>query len=70
MKIKERQEKGNLTEAELAAELRQTEEKLFKSTFKHRVSPLANPLELRRLRRHVARLNTWIGAKRASGGER
>lgn len=64
MKAKEREVKRTLTAVELQAELRGTREKLFNMTFKHRVSPAANPLELRGLRRHVARLETWIGERR------
>ena len=66
MKSKELQAKKNLTTQELSAELRGTREKLFSLKFKHRSSPLSNPLELRSLRRHVARLETWIGERRKS----
>ena len=64
MKINERQAKRSLSAVELESELRQTLEKSFKLRFKHRVTPLANPVELRTLRRHIARLNTWIAEKR------
>ena len=63
MKAKERAEKRSLTVPELRAELGSRREKLFKLSFKHRSSPLANPLELRTLRRHIARLSSWIGEK-------
>jgi len=65
MKANDRQAKRNLSAAELAAELRQAEEKRFRLTFKHRVTPLTSPLELRELRRHVARLKTWLREKQA-----
>lgn len=65
MKAKEREEKRNLSVSELEAELRAAREKHFKLRFKHRVTPLANPLELRNLRRHVARLQTWVREKSA-----
>ena len=48
------------SEAELRAELAQTREKLFRLKFKHAVSPVKNPLEMRNLRRHAARLATWV----------
>ena len=65
MKANDRQAKKNLSVDELAAELRQAEEKRFRLLFKHRVTPLSNPLELRELRRHVARLKTWLREKQA-----
>lgn len=64
MKSTEKETKRNLTAAELASELRKSEEKLFKLQFKHRSAALANPLELRTLRRDVARLQTWISQKK------
>ena len=66
MKAKVREEKRSLSISELQAELRASREKQFKLRFKHRVTPLANPLELRNLRRHIARLETWIREKSAS----
>lgn len=65
MKANDRQAKKNLSLTELQAELRQTEEKRFKLLFKHQVTPLANPVELRSLRRHAARLKTWAREKDA-----
>lgn len=65
MKTTEKETKRNLTAAELQAELRKSEEKLFKLQFKHRSAALANPLELRTLRRDVARLQTWISQKQS-----
>ena len=65
MKGNDKQAKKTLSLAELQAELRQTEEKRFKLGFKHRVTPIENPLELRNLRRHAARLRTWIHEKKA-----
>lgn len=65
MKANERQLKKNMSAAELESELRQAQEKHFKLRFKHQVTPLANPVELRNLRRHVARLKTWIVGKRS-----
>ena len=72
MKAKVREEKRNLSISELQAELRASREKQFKLRFKHRVTPLANPMELQTLRRHIARLETWIrekSAAKAQGGE-
>lgn len=76
MKAQEREAKRSLTAPELEAEIRQSREKLFRLRFKHRASrqgssPVKNPLEIRTLRRHVARLETWLRDRRvaASGKE-
>jgi large subunit ribosomal protein L29 len=66
MKAKERETLRNHSTAELRAELTQIREKLFRLKFKHGVAPAKNPLELRNLRRHAARLETWINEKRAA----
>ena len=63
MKAKERENLRNHSAAELRAELTQTKEKLFRLKFKQGVAPAKNPLELRNLRRHAARLETWIHQK-------
>ena len=66
MKTNEKQAKKTLSVAELQTELRQAQEKRFKLAFKHQVAPLANPVELRTLRRQIARLKTWINEKQES----
>ena len=67
MKFKERDVKKNLPIGELRSELNGLREKQFKLRFKHRVTPLSNPLELRALRRDIARIKTWIRAKEPQG---
>lgn len=69
MKTKDKETKKNHSIEELRSELRQLQEKKFKMTFKHRVTPLTNPMELRALRRDIARINTWIRAKQLSAGK-
>lgn len=69
MKTKEKDLKSNLSPAELKAELAQLKEKQFRLRFKHRVTPLENPLELRTLRRNIARLETWLRQKELAGKE-
>jgi large subunit ribosomal protein L29 len=66
MKTKEKEAKKSLSLAELRTELRAAQEKRFKLQFKHQVSPLSNPVELRTLRRQIARLKTWINEKQES----
>ena len=63
MKIKEKEKKKNHSIEELRTELNQLREKQFKLKFKHKVTPLGNPLELRGLRRDIARLKGWIHEK-------
>ena len=67
MKVKEKDEKKNLPIQELKNELGQLREKHFKLRFKHRVTPLSNPQELKTLRRDIARIKTWIRAKELQG---
>ncbi len=64
MKTKEREAKKSLTVAELEQELRQAREKLSNLSWKHSLSPLDNPMELRNLRRYIAQINTWISNKK------
>ncbi|MBI3547730.1 MAG: 50S ribosomal protein L29 [Elusimicrobia bacterium] len=67
MKRREINAKRDQSVGELKAELRTTREKQFKLKFKHGVTPLENPTELRSLRRHIARLETWIREKATRG---
>jgi len=68
MKAKERQTKESLSIKELEAELHVAQEKRFKLAFKHRSSPLDNPIQLRTLRRDIARFRTWIAQKKSAAG--
>jgi large subunit ribosomal protein L29 len=63
MKIKDMEAKKNLTAQELKAELLKLKEKRFKLLIKHKVTPLSNAMELRSLRRDIARLMTWVRQK-------
>lgn len=63
MKTKDKEALKNLTPAELGAELRQAREKTFGLKFRHKMTPLTNPMELRTLRRKIALLETVIGQK-------
>ena len=60
------QEVSALNPAELKAGLRLALEKRAKLSFQHNVAPLKNPMELRRLRREIARFNTYISRKEAA----
>jgi large subunit ribosomal protein L29 len=52
-----------LTVDELKSKLLEAKEKLFKLKFAHKVTPVKNPLEIRILRRQIARVNTIIHDK-------
>lgn len=47
-----------LSEHELTAKLTESKEKLFHLKFGHKTTPLKNPLEIRALRRQIARILT------------
>jgi len=51
---------------ELKNELRLALEKRGKLTFQHNVAPLKNPMELRYLRREIARIKTQLSVKEAA----
>ena len=68
MKTKDRETKRNLSVEELRAEIVRLKEKRFKLRIKHKVTPLPNPLELRTLRRDMARLKTWAREKELQAG--
>jgi len=63
MKLKEREAKKALSVNELKNALKEAEQKRFQLAFKHSVTPVKNPVELRTLRREIARLRTWIRQK-------
>jgi len=66
MKSKDKENLKNHSVAELRVELLQAREKMFRLQFKHKVTPVKNPLEMRVLPRHAARLQTWIREKEAA----
>ncbi|MEK7657247.1 MAG: 50S ribosomal protein L29 [Elusimicrobiota bacterium] len=66
MKSKDKDAKRSLSAAELRAEIKELKEKRFRLGFKHKVTPLTNPLELRVVRRNIARLSTWIREKESA----
>jgi large subunit ribosomal protein L29 len=68
MKKKERDSRKNLSLEELKAEQGKLKEKQFRLKFKHRVTPLTNPLELRVVRRDIARIETWLHERELQKG--
>ncbi len=67
MKAADRDAKKALSAAELLSELRQTQQKRFDLRLKRSTGSIQDPLELRRLRRHSARLLTWLRQKELGG---
>ena len=49
-----------MSEADLAARIREDEMRLKKLSFAHSISPLENPQSIRSLRRDIARLKTQL----------
>ena len=49
-----------MSEADLAARIKEDEMRLKKLSFAHSISPLENPQSIRSLRRDIARLKTQL----------
>ena len=58
-----KQEINNLSVAELQAKLGELTNQYAELTHAHAISPIANPLQLRTVRRAIARVNTEISKK-------
>lgn len=63
MKSKDWNTLKNLTKDELLFKLNELKKKYFELSLKHRVLKLKNPLELRNIRRDIARINTLLRQK-------
>jgi large subunit ribosomal protein L29 len=63
MKKKQWQELQNSTQPELVTRLDQMKKKLFNLSVQHKFAPLKNPLQLRMLRRDIARIMTLLRQK-------
>ena len=61
------QDKSAMGVKELAVELRSALEKRGKLEFQHKVAALKNPLELRHVRREIARIKTYLHMTEAKG---
>ncbi|MBX2938625.1 MAG: 50S ribosomal protein L29 [Ferruginibacter sp.] len=51
---------AGMSEADLAAKIREDEQRLKKLSFAHAISPLENPQSIRMLRKDIARLKTQL----------
>ncbi len=65
-KKKEKVQYAQLTELELKKELGSATQNLYKIRFRASTTPLKNPMEIRKIRREIARLKTFLNIKAAS----
>ncbi|MCA6080240.1 MAG: 50S ribosomal protein L29 [Endomicrobium sp.] len=65
MKSKNWNEIKNMSDVELRAELSELQDKIFRLRFRHSTSPVKNPLEIRNVRRNIARVKTLINWKKS-----
>ena len=65
MKTNDKEALKNKSLAELNEALGKAQEKKFNLLFKHSTTPLANPMEIRAVRREIALLKTIINQKSA-----
>lgn len=64
MKQKNWQDIKNMSEAELKAKLNELEEKYFSLKFRNTAAPVKNPLEIREIRRMIARIKTLLAEQK------
>ena len=64
MKTNEKEALINKRVAELNEALAKAQEKKFNLLFKHSTTPIANPMEIRAVRREIALLKTLINQKK------
>jgi large subunit ribosomal protein L29 len=61
------QEISQLSDADLKGRIGVLEEQLMKMKISHSVTPMENPLQIRSIRRTIARLKTELGKRVAQG---
>ncbi len=64
MKQKNWQEIKSMSDKELAAKLTELEEKYYKLKFRNATAPVKNPLEIRELRKTIARIKTILAQQK------
>jgi large subunit ribosomal protein L29 len=60
MKGKNWNEIKNMSKVELNAKLSELQDRIFKLRFRHSTAPIKNPLEIREVRKDIARIKTLI----------
>lgn len=66
MKSKNWNEMKNMSDSELTSKLNDMQDRIFKLKFRHSTAPVKNPLEIRALRRDIARVKTLLAQKNES----
>lgn len=64
MKQKNWQEIKSMSDVELNAKLSELEEKSFRLKFRNSTAPLKNPLEIREIRKTIARIKTLLAQQK------
>jgi large subunit ribosomal protein L29 len=64
MKSKNWNEIKNMSKVELNTKLSELQDKIFRLRFRHSTAPVKNPLEIREIRKNVARIKTLITQKK------
>ncbi|MDD5022370.1 MAG: 50S ribosomal protein L29 [Endomicrobiaceae bacterium] len=64
MKQKNWQEIKSMSDKELIAKLGEIEEKYYKLKFRNSTAPVKNPLEIRELRKTIARVKTLLAEQK------
>ncbi|OGS36768.1 MAG: 50S ribosomal protein L29 [Elusimicrobia bacterium RIFOXYB2_FULL_49_7] len=70
MKARQWQEMKHLSDNEMEAKLRDAQEQLFRMRFRHSATRLKNPLELRDLRRSIARIKTVLHERASAAAKK
>lgn len=66
MKSKNWNEMKSMSDSELKVKLNDMKDRMFKLKFRHSTAPLKNGLEIRNLRRDIARVKTLLAQKNES----
>jgi large subunit ribosomal protein L29 len=64
MKIKNWNEMKNMSGIELNAKLSELQDRIFRLKFRHSTALVKNPLEIREIRKDIARTKTLIAQKK------
>ncbi len=64
MKSKNWNEIKSMSKVELNAKLSELQDKIFRLRFRHSTAPVKNPLEIRGIRKDIARIKTLIAQKK------
>jgi large subunit ribosomal protein L29 len=64
MKSKNWNEIKNMSKVELNAKLSELQDKIFRLRFRHSTVPVKNPLEIREIKKDIARIKTLIAQKK------